>query len=398
MKLVSIEPTPNPNSMKLNLGESLPKGTSQTYTTEGTTEDTTEDQGDYPDYIAKLLNVPGVKSLFHMQDFIAIQREPRADWQPILARARQAFEQGEVLQDVVGAAEEIDVSFGEVLVELQEFRGLPMLVKVSAGAQMHREALPERFTKAVNRAGTASPNMLFERRWVDQGARYGELTEIAKEVVEEIDSAFDDERLEELVQRAFVDEAFVDGAFVDGAAPSESKADEEQTSNVQLAQLSDDPDWRVRYAALLRIAPRPPNSRAGIPALTKALQDPKSSIRRLAVVYLGLTGDAAAVPPLCDALDDETVSVRRTAGDALSDLADPRAIGPMAKALQDPNKLVRWRAARFLYETGDESSLAPLRAAAEDPEFEVRMQIRLAIERIGSGDSGQGPIWQQMTR
>jgi HEAT repeat protein len=118
----------------------------------------------------------------------------------------------------------------------------------------------------------------------------------------------------------------------------------------------------------------------------------------LAVVYLGLTGDPAAVPPLCDALDDETVSVRRTAGDALSDLADPRAIGPMAKALQDPNKLVRWRAARFLYETGDESALAALHAVAEDPEFEVRMQIRLAIERIESGDSGEGPIWQQMTR
>ena len=116
------------------------------------------------------------------------------------------------------------------------------------------------------------------------------------------------------------------------------------------------------------------------------------------MVYLGLTGDPGAVPPLCEALDDETVAVRRTAGDALSDLADPRAIGPMAKALQDPNKLVRWRAARFLYETGDASALAALRTVAKDPEFEVRMQIRLAIERIASGDSGEGPIWQQMTR
>ena len=60
--------------------------------------------------------------------------------------------------------------------------------------------------------------------------------------------------------------------------------------------------------------------------------------------------------------------------------------------------LVRWRAARFLYETDDESTLSALRAGAKDPEFEVRMQIRLAIERIESGDSGEGPIWQQMTR
>ena len=31
MKLLSIEPTPNPNSMKLNLDEALPKGVSITY-------------------------------------------------------------------------------------------------------------------------------------------------------------------------------------------------------------------------------------------------------------------------------------------------------------------------------------------------------------------------------
>src|SRR5712671_4309789 len=66
MKLVSIEPTPNPNSMKLNLDESLPKGMSRTYTI--------EDSAERPDFIAKLLSVPGVKSLFHMADFIAVQR------------------------------------------------------------------------------------------------------------------------------------------------------------------------------------------------------------------------------------------------------------------------------------------------------------------------------------
>ena len=54
MKLVSIEPTPNPNSMKLNLDVSMPKGVSRTYTA--------EDRNECPDYIEKLLNVPGVKS------------------------------------------------------------------------------------------------------------------------------------------------------------------------------------------------------------------------------------------------------------------------------------------------------------------------------------------------
>ena len=81
MKLLSIEPTPNPNSMKLNLGEHLPKGVSHTYTA--------ADQHDSPDYIKRLLHVPGVKSLFHMADFIAVQRDPRVDWQTLLAQARQ---------------------------------------------------------------------------------------------------------------------------------------------------------------------------------------------------------------------------------------------------------------------------------------------------------------------
>jgi len=372
MKLVSIEPTPNPNSMKLNLAESLPKGASRTYTA--------ADQSDCPDYIARLLEVPGVKSLFHMADFIAVQRHPSASWQPLLAAVRRAFgaEVAEHAQPAAPAAVARVEAFGEVQVELQMFRGLPMLVKVSSGAQMHRKALPPRFSAAVNRAAKASPNMLAERRWVEQGVRYGELEQIAQEVAEEIDAAYDDEHLEQLVQQAL----------------EPHPADNPPPTPAASVRLSDDPDWRIRYAALQTIAPRP----EAIPLLTQALGDPHSSIRRMAVVLLGLTRDPAAVPPLCQALEDESAAVRRTAGDALSDLADPRAIGPMTKALEDSNKLVRWRAARFLYESGDETALAGLRAREADPEFEVRMQVRLAIERIEGGQAGHGPVWQQMTR
>ena len=70
----------------------------------------------------------------------------------------------------------------------------------------------------------------------------------------------------------------------------------------------------------------------------------------------------------------------------------------MTRALADPNKLVRWRSARFLFEIGDRSALPALRAAFDDAEFEVRMQVRIAIERIEGGHSPQGPVWQQMTR
>ena len=130
MKLVSIEPTPNPNSMKLNLDESLPKGVSRTYTA--------EDRRDSPDYIDKLLNVPGVESVFHTADFIAVQRHPHMDWPGILVGARRAFA-GASQESADGALEATEApgtAIGEVRVEVQMFRAIPMLVKVSVGTEM----------------------------------------------------------------------------------------------------------------------------------------------------------------------------------------------------------------------------------------------------------------------
>ena len=70
----------------------------------------------------------------------------------------------------------------------------------------------------------------------------------------------------------------------------------------------------------------------------------------------------------------------------------------MVRTLKDTNKLVRWRAARFLFEHGNQSALSALAEVAGDPEFEVRMQVRQAIERIESGGEAQGTVWQQLTR
>jgi len=91
---------------------------------------------------------------------------------------------------------------------------------------------------------------------------------------------------------------------------------------------------------------------------------------------------------------DEAVGVRRAAGDALTDLGDATPISPMIETLKDQTKPIRWRAARFLFEHGDESALGALRKYQDDPEFEVRMQIRQAIERIESGKEAQGTVWQ----
>jgi HEAT repeat protein len=178
----------------------------------------------------------------------------------------------------------------------------------------------------------------------------------------------------------------------DTSSPAEESAGEED-AGAALAQLRHS-DWKLRYAALQKIQP----SLTTLSLLVHALQDENTSIRRLATVYLGDIKEPEVLPFLYRALEDDTPSVRRTAGDTLSDIGDPAAMPAMAKALKDRNKLVRWRAARFLYEVGDKTVLQDLHEAVDDPEFEVRMQVKIALERIEGGHAAEGSVWQQMTR
>lgn len=374
MKLLSIEPTPSPNVMKLNVDERLPDGVQRVYTK--------EKAENVPDLMEKLLAIDGVISIFHTADFLALERKSNADWQKILTQAREILHAGSEmavpeLQEESGAA-----AFGEAQVYIQMFREVPMQVKVTMGNEQIRAALPERFGQAAVRAGSASPNLLMERKWVEHGVRYGDLREIGEEVALEIDAAYPVKRVEELVERAMQQ------------GTGEPPAPIVREKKIVTLEMLDDPDWQKRYAALDRMEP----GEEDLPVLEKALKDPKSSIRRQAVVYLGMIGTDAVFPLLYQALEDDSVSVRRTAGDTLSDLGDPRAIGAMCKALKDRNKLVRWRAARFLFEVGDESALEALREAQNDPEFEVSLQVKMAVERIESGEAASGTVWQQMTR
>ncbi len=368
MKLVSIEPTPNPNSMKLNLDESLPKGVTVTYRPEG--------KANYAEGIQRLLEIPGVQSVYHAGDFMAIQRAPSAAWEGILSQARTLLGgEGAPLADL-GAKPEGE-HWGEVRIALQQFRRIPMLVKVSDNREEVRVALPERFGVAVQRASPASPNMLLERQWLPQGPRYGNLKEVGETVVMELEAAYNQARLDALVQQAF--EIGQDGAELRRRPKPED---------------FESPDWKGRYAALEAIGDDPEY----LPQLVRAMQDSQIPVRRLATVLVGLLGTPATLEPLCAALKDSAVAVRRSAGDALSDIANPAAIPAMAATLKDPNKLVRWRAARFLYELAGPETLPTLTEAMHDPEFEVRMQVQQAIERIEGGNAPQGPVWMRMTQ
>jgi HEAT repeat protein len=374
MKIVSIEPTPSPNTMKLNMDERLPKGVSINVTREHA-------EG-APEYVRKLLQIPGVAGVFQVADFIALQRHPKADWQAILSGAREVLDGIQDARPANGMEETPQEGFGEVQVFVQTFRGIPMQVKVLKNGEETRFGLPERFMEAAMKLKMASPNVIMERKWEERGVRYGDVNQVGEELVKEIAAAYDAARLTRMVQAAF-------------RLSAGETVQEERLNAEEVASRLDDPDWEKRYAALSRM--KQPDQ-AALPVLRKALSDPHVSVRRMAVAYLGEVRDADVLLLLFEALKDKSPIVRRTAGDTLSDIGDPRAIGPMSEALRDENKLVRWRAARYLYEVGDESALPALREAQNDPEFEVQLQVRMALQRIEKGEEAGGTVWQQMTR
>ncbi|MBU9723891.1 MULTISPECIES: conserved virulence factor C family protein [Bacillaceae] len=371
MKILSVEPTPSPNTMKLTLSKELPQGKSHNYTktnTEGA-----------PDFVKKIFEVEGVKGVYHVADFIAVERNAKYDWKVILPKVRAVF--GEVEEsNEKSETKALDDHFGEVNVQVHMFKGIPIQVKAFNNDEEVRVGLPDMFKESTVKATLPDDNIVMQRKWVDYKARYGELEEVAEEVAEEVKATYTKGRLESLVEEA--------------QNPSENKSEKLKKKWLHVTpDMLDEPDWRKRFAILEQMDP----SKDDLPVLEKALNDEKASIRRLAVVYLGMIEDELVLPYLYKALKDPSVTVRRTAGDSLSDIGSPKAIPAMIEALEDKSKLVRWRAAMYLYEVGDETAIAALEKAEDDPEFEVSMQIKLAIERIKGGEEAKGSVWKQMT-
>ena len=334
---------------------------------------------DAPPVIQAVLQIEGIKGVYHVADFLAVERNAKYDWKELLPKVRQAF--GEDTDQIANTAKAINDHFGEIKVEVQMFKGIPLQVKLTDGTSEKRFGMPDYFLKARENAQLPEDNYILLRKWDHQGVRYGEMDQVGPEVVEELIAAYPTLRLEELVQKAQAAETQLEQK----TKPKRRKVTAGDMSN---------PDWQVRYQLLEQMDDP---DLEDLPMLEKALSDEKPSIRRLATVYLGMIKDQAVLPLLYRALKDKTVTVRRTAGDCLSDLGFPEAQDEMLEALKDPSKLVRWRAAMFLYEVGDEKALSALKAAENDSEFEVSMQIRMAIERIEGGEEAKGSVWKQMT-
>lgn len=370
MKINAIEPTPSPNTMKVILDEELPMGKSNNYKK--------ENSDGAPTVIQAILAIEGVKGVYHVADFLAVERNAKYDWKDLLPQVRIAF--GEETEADHDSQSRVNEHFGEIKVFVQKYKEIPMQVKLTDGTEERRYGLPDFFIQARSEAQNKDDNVILVRKWIEVGVRYGDFDQIGNDVVEELVAAYPESRLQALVEQA----------------KSSKEGLEKHTRQRLKLKLNDleNPDWRVRYQLLEQMDDP---TLKDLPVLEKALQDEKTSIRRLATVYLGMIEDKEVLPFLYKALKDKTVTVRRTAGDCLSDLGFKEAMNEMMEALKDSSKLVRWRAAMFLYEIGDVNALTALKAAQEDSEFEVSLQIKLAIERIEQGKEAKGSVWKQMT-
>lgn len=369
MNILTIEPTPSPNTMKVVIDQELAFGTAHNYNK--------QNADGAPAEIQRILQIDGVKGVYHVADFLAVERIAKFDWEGILAQVRVAL--GEDAQAVAEAANRPTETYGEVYVHVQMFKGIPLQVKVFDAASEHRIALPKQFIESFNAAVAKEEddNYIFLRKWVDYGVRYGEKEDVAAQIAEEVVATYPQERLTALVEEA----------------TTEKEPVAHTRQKVTVAQFTTD-NWQERFQLLDQMVEADVDD---VPVLALALNDEQMAIRRLAVVYLGMIEDEVVVPYLVQGLQDKSAAVRRTAGDCMSDLGFTAFEPAMIQALTDKNKLVRWRAAMYLFETGTEAALDALRAAEDDAEFEVKLQVKMAIARIEQGEEAQGSVWKQMT-
>ncbi|CAD2075522.1 virulence factor [Phocicoccus pinnipedialis] len=220
-------------------------------------------------------------------------------------------------------------------------------------------------------------NIIFNRKWVSYGTRYGEVEDILEEVFDEIDALYPEDRLDSLVNEA------------KNKRPPEPKV----YRKVSLETFKNELDWKKR---LFYLDHYDTPTKEDYPLLDYALSDEKIQVRRMSVSLLAMIEDKETLEYLKKATLDRSIPVRRTAGDAYSDLGYEEGLKDIYPLLKDKSPIVRWRAAMFIYEVGNEKSLPYLIEVRNDEKYDVRLQVELAISRIENGEAALGSVWKQM--
>lgn len=82
MATATPSPTPNPDAMKFTLDTKLPESIN------------VRSAADAPDgsFVTRIFEAGGVASVFGVNDFVTVTREPGADWDPIVEAVKTAVE------------------------------------------------------------------------------------------------------------------------------------------------------------------------------------------------------------------------------------------------------------------------------------------------------------------
>lgn len=293
--------------MKVILDQELPMGRSHNYKTD-------QHEG-APEVIKTILKINGVKGVYHVADFLAIERNAKFDWKEILPQVRSAFGEDTTFEKIEKGSNQ---HFGEVKAQVQMYKGIPLQIKLTEEDSEKRFGLPELYKNAAFDAQLPGDNYILLRRWQDFGTRYGDIEQIGQEILEELLAAYPEDRVKNLVAEA-------------KNGNTEQVEKRERSKKTISQDVLSNSDWRIRYQALEQMEDP---TIEDLPLLEKALHDEKMSIRRLATVYIGMIEDKQVLPLLYTALKDSAVAVRRTAGDCLSDLGFEEAIPEMCRALK----------------------------------------------------------------
>jgi len=129
-----------------------------------------------------------------------------------------------------------------------------------------------------------------------------------------------------------------------------------------------DENTMVRLSASLSLTDR---AEGALEPLLEALKDPDPGIRRGAVRTLGIMKQPEAFDALIGALKDEAPHVRRAALESLRSKRDPRAVLPICELLKDPSPENRQLAADVLGRLRDLRAAQPLIGTLRDAETSV---------------------------
>lgn len=83
MKVLAVQPTPNPNSMRVELDFELPMSESYNYKKRDV------ENAEQP--AKSVLEVEGVEGVYHVMNFMAVERDPSVEWDVIIPKIEQAI-------------------------------------------------------------------------------------------------------------------------------------------------------------------------------------------------------------------------------------------------------------------------------------------------------------------